>query len=705
MRRAVSLSSRISSQPRPSETGRSPRCPAALRACGLAATLIATVFPGTTSFAVAPDPLSFSEIDAGPVNRVNVEAYSAAWGDFDNDGRPDLYLSTLLHAPAACFRNTAQGFVAVTDALIGTDVASRAGAVWVDADNDRLLDLFVGTTLAEDDTLYLNRGTSGFARVSAPPFTGSAGYGQSALAFDFNRDGLVDLFVPNGGGWTAEPNLLLRNLGGGAFRRDTIDPAALEVLASAGAAAADYDGDGWPDLFVANIQISNSLFHGRGDGTFDRVTTGPIATEPQLSGAAMGTWADYDNDGDLDLFVTHGQPEHVLYRNDGGGVLTRVRLPVVAEAGGFCVGTVFADFDNDGWLDLLIARRQAGQLLFHSTGDGGFEAVTTGPIANRATGANGVAVADYDLDGDLDVLLTNWQGAGSPTLFRNDTAGHGWLRVRLEGTRSNRAGIGARVRVRASIGGRTLWQLRQVGGEDAQGSQELIAHFGLGDATNVDLVRIEWPSGGVDELTNVRPRQVLTVSESAVTALGSPTLNRQTGLYEQRYSVPADPGSAFHQVRLRFPGLPAGVTLANASGSDTGGPYVQCDNPAASGQSVTLTVTFQQPRRAGFPSPAVEVTRGDWTGPAIPEGDRLEVTRTLPLPGGDILVEFPARRGERYTLEYSDDLAVWTPAATVITAGGTRVQWIDHGPPETRTAPSSTTRRFYRVIRLQPAQP
>lgn len=153
--------------------------------------------------------------------------------------------------------------------------------------------------------------------------------------------------------------------------------------------------------------------------------------------------------------------------------------------------------------------------MFRGVGGGQFERVTSGAIVERSDGANGIAVADFNGDGALDVLLTTWQGNASPALFRNLTTSNGWLRVKLEGTASNRSGIGAKVRVRATIGGQTVWQMRQIGGFDSVGSHELVAHFGLGNAAQVDLVRIEWPSGIVQEIPNVTGRQVLSVTEAS----------------------------------------------------------------------------------------------------------------------------------------------------------------------------------------------
>jgi hypothetical protein len=458
---------------------------------------------------------AFTRVDAGPLTEVREHAYSAAWGDYDGDQRPDVYLATLFQAPAAFFRNGADAFVRISSSPVGEGSASRAGAVWTDTDNDGDLDLFVATSLGESGLYYVNHGNGTFAAVLDDPAVTSGGFGQSVLAADFDRDGAVDLFVPNGGGWRPEANFLFHNRGAGRFERVLSGPVAEEILQSSGAAAADFDGDQNIDLFVANIGAPNSLFRNTGNGTFVKVLDGPVAMESETIGAGSAAWGDYDNDGDFDLLVTHGSPVNHLYRNDGGQFTKVTDSPIAAE-GGTCVGAVFADLDNDGWLDVLIAGRTTPNLVYRGTPDGRFEAITRGPLVDHQQGGNGIAMADYDQDGDLDVLFTNWEGNGSPALYRNDQRLNGWLQVQLRGTASNRFGVGARVRIKTIIHGRPMWLVRQIGGEDSQGSHESIAHFGLGDAPVVEAIRVEWPSGHVQELNQpFAPRQRIEIVEDA----------------------------------------------------------------------------------------------------------------------------------------------------------------------------------------------
>ena len=206
-------------------------------------------------------------------------------------------------------------------------------------------------------------------------------------------------------------------------------------------------------------QHRDFLYHNNGDGTFTKITTGTIATGNGDSGGAA--WADVDNDGDLDLLVTNlGGQNEFFYLNNGDGTFTKITQGNLVNSGGAGISAVFTDYDRDGFLDLF--------------------------------------VANFNQD--------NW-------LFRNKGNSNGWLTVKCVGTASNRSAIGARVRAKATIGGKTIWQLREISYGDGVGNGTLTAHFGLGDATIIETLRIEWPSGIVQELHDVAAKQSLTVTE------------------------------------------------------------------------------------------------------------------------------------------------------------------------------------------------
>jgi len=234
-------------------------------------------------------------------------------------------------------------------------------------------------------------------------------------------------------------------------------------------------------------------------------------------------WGDYDNDGDLDLCVTTQNRTNQLYRNLGNGAFEPDPTSPSFPATQIRQYGVWGDYDNDGWLDLFMSYWDRPCRLFHNRGDGTFEEITTGSPVSECRGG-GAAWADYDNDGFLDLCVV-YGNTGVNYLYRNNPSAvgntNGWLKVKLVGTASNRDGIGATIRVKATIGGKELWQMRQIVCQSY--ASELIAHFGLGDAKNVDLIRVEWPSGNVQELVNSYPDQVVTLREAAVIAPSRPS--------------------------------------------------------------------------------------------------------------------------------------------------------------------------------------
>jgi hypothetical protein len=234
----------------------------------------------------------------------------------------------------------------------------------------------------------------------------------------------------------------------------------------------------------------------------------------------LGIWGDYDNDGLLDLFVTDSNGvRNRLYHNNGNGAFTNVTSgPMLyPPSGGPSYGCAWGDYDNDGYLDLFVVNyggnnalfHNNGNALFHNNGNGTFTQVFSGAPVQHSGGGSCCWV-DYDNDGFLDLFLSGGEPGPVPhLLYHNNGNSNAWLEVKCVGTVANRSAIGTKVRVRATIGGKTFWQVRAIGGEGLP----LVAHLGLGDATNVDTLRIEWPSRTVQEFHDVPPRQILTVTE------------------------------------------------------------------------------------------------------------------------------------------------------------------------------------------------
>ena len=489
----------------------------------------------------------------------------AAWLDYDNDGYLDLYLvnsaATKAYQPpqplrSALYRNNRDGtFTDVTDkAGIAASGLFGMGVAVGDYDNDGYPDLYVigyGRSL-----LYHNNRDGTFIDVTAKAGVANTGkWGSSGAWFDYDHDGRLDLIVANYLDFTPERNLicaeaghrsychpnkyrgqaptLFHNNGNGTFTDvSRSSKIGLKAGNGLGVVCFDFNGDGWTDVFIANDSMENFLFANRGDGTFQEIgiAAGVALSDDGKAEAGMGVdAADYDRDGRLDLFVTHLDRElNRLYRNLGDGSFEDATMSSKIGAGNFRLsgfGTRFIDYDNDGWRDLFIANGHVldNIELFHAdtayaekktvyrNQRGSFLDVTAqlGPALSIPRVSRAAAFADYDNDGDIDVLVTN--NGQEPQLLRNDGGNRNhWLELQLTGVRSNRDGAGARVRLTA--GGVTVVDECK-GGMSYQSAHDRRLHFGLGDVARADVIQVRWPSGVVDRLTNVAADRVIVLQE------------------------------------------------------------------------------------------------------------------------------------------------------------------------------------------------
>ncbi|MHC1766696.1 MAG: CRTAC1 family protein [Verrucomicrobiia bacterium] len=378
--------------------------------------------------------------------------------------------------------------------------------------NDGLLDLLALNFIASASStpvasrVYLNQADGVFRSADAGGLTRPYyAYGWGGWA-DYDNDGYLDAFL--GTAWADtghRTNVLFQGRGDGTFGLVTNCVIATDRISSGFSNDAnwgDFNNDGLPDLIVANVRsLRDFLYRNDGHGQFTRLTNSIL--EKYVSG--HHAWGDYDNDGFLDLAQGYFGGAR-LFRNNAGGDFVSVTNLAASEWN----APVWADYDNDGYLDLLVSRDNGAQLrLFHNDGDGAFTRVEdafTRPSANWMSASWG----DYDNDGFLDLFVA--EQTGKNALYHNLGNSNHWIKFQLEGVVANRSAIGAKVRVRATIGGKTFWQMRELSASGAS-QNELRPNFGLGDATNVLTLRIEWPSGAVQELANVAPRQLLTIWE------------------------------------------------------------------------------------------------------------------------------------------------------------------------------------------------
>jgi len=500
-----------------------------------------------------------------------------AFYDYDNDGWLDIFLvnGTRLEGFAAGDAPISRLFKNNRDGTF-TDVTTKAGVghsgwgqgVCVgDYDNDGFDDLFV--TYFGKNVLYHNNGDGTFTDVSAKAGVATAGgrWNTGCAFLDYDRDGKLDLFVanyidmdlatapvPESGpclykgvmvacgppGLKGGKNILFHNNGDGTFT-DVSEAAGILSTTSTfglGVLVADLDNDGWPDIYVADDSSTSALYQNKKNGKFVDVAVeaGCALSADGKTQAGMGiSAADYDLDGNLDLVKTNFAGDTPsLYHNVGGATFEDTTftsgLGKYTQFLGWGCG--FFDFDNDGWPDILICnghvypeveqlKTEAGyaqrKILYRNLRNGQFEDVSlqAGPGISDPVAARGCAFGDFDNDGDLDIVVNVVNDF--PQLIRCDSqTGNNWIKIRTIGTRSNRSGIGARLRCVTSVPGEAkpheqIDEVRSGGGYLSQ--NDLRAHFGIGKAERIDLLEIRWPSGQIDRLKDIKPNQLIFVKE------------------------------------------------------------------------------------------------------------------------------------------------------------------------------------------------
>lgn len=451
----------------------------------------------------------FEQVTTTAITATANGSRSVAWVDVNGDGYLDAFIS---NGPSGgennqLYINNGDGsFTAKTNDPLVQDGKPSDGTTWGDVDNDGDLDVYVVNWYGQENLFYINDGKGNFTKVTSGDIL-QKGYSETASWADYDKDGDLDLYVTNSlGNGKGHKNYLIKNNGDGRFTLDNSQVITSNVKDSRSVNWIDYDGDGDLDLFISNEGTQqNQLFKNNGSEGFSEETTGNIVTDKTSSTGSC--WADYDNDGDLDLYVANSDGSNYLYKNNNGSFET-----VSANVGGFgkSYGSIWGDVDNDGDLDLFVANASFGDTkesnsLYLNNNDGTFTRATTGPIATYSGGTFGAAFGDYDNDGDLDLLIANTFGNSEKNaLYRNKGNSNHWINISLKGVMSNASAIGAKVRVKATIGGKSVWQMREISSQSGYNCQNsLRAHFGLGDATSIDSLVIEWPLGTKEEFTNV----------------------------------------------------------------------------------------------------------------------------------------------------------------------------------------------------------
>ncbi|MFQ5639744.1 MAG: FG-GAP-like repeat-containing protein [bacterium] len=476
--------------------------------------------------AVTPPSANFMKITQGQIVTDVEFSLGSNWMDYNHDGYLDVFVANLNNNNYLYQNNGNGSFTRITTGIIDLDVGGSHSSTWGDYDNDGDLDVFIANL--SPNFLYQNNGDGSFIKITSGAIVEDEGASMAASWGDFDNDGDLDLFVANRDN---QNNFLYQNNGDGAFTKMNQGDIVNDGGASFGCAWGDYDHDGDLDLFVANGGFvgkqDNFLYENNGDATFTKIITGNVVND--AGNSFGGSWGDIDNDGDLDLYVTNANDQkNFLYRNRGDGTFIKIIGAGIVDDLGNSSSSSWGDFDNDGDIDLFVSNR-GGQnnFLYENKGHGIFNRVTNGSLINTGGDSHGSSWGDYDKDGDLDLFVANSNDQAN-FLFENHSHGFNWINIKCMGTVSNASAIGARVSVKATIFSEPLWQRQEISGQTGGGfggQNSLNAEFGLGDATIIDSIRIEWPSGTVQDTANVKVNQFLIIVEDSKPDLESPTIN------------------------------------------------------------------------------------------------------------------------------------------------------------------------------------
>ncbi|MBE2226298.1 MAG: VCBS repeat-containing protein [Ignavibacteria bacterium] len=450
----------------------------------------------------------FQKISNQPLVTEQGFGSGCAWGDYNNDGKLDMIVTSYNDFGATTYpllyKNMGNGnFQLAGDNTIMTNsLYQTLACAWGDYNYDGRMDLYIATGLNQPDLLYKNMGGGNFTRITncVPLVNGHSG---GVNWTDYNKDGYLDILSVQHG-----TNLLYKGLPNGDYQQVTTGPIVTDNGLHRRAVWGDYNNDKYPDLFVANGDFQNdNLYLNNKNGTFTKITTGPVVTSGGYgSGCA---WGDYNNDGWLDLFVANSGM-NFLYKNNQNGTFTKITSGAIANDEDNSFGCNWGDYDNDGDLDMFVANNYGQKnALYRNDGNDNFTRMNSEAVSTDNSSSVGSAWGDYNNDGKLDLFVVN-QGSGPQSendyLFKNTGASNWYLMLKFWG-----GGIGTRVKIR--IG--SYVAIREVSGGNGCSSQDMPwIHFGLGfladnPVSAADSVIVDWHDGTTEILTNVPLNQEL----------------------------------------------------------------------------------------------------------------------------------------------------------------------------------------------------
>jgi hypothetical protein len=466
----------------------------------------------------------FTKVTNSPISSTPGDSRSVNWVDVNNDGWVDCFIS---NGPRGgqnnhLFLNTGKGnFTQVTKDSIVLDGKPSDGATFADVDNDGDLDAFIVNWYNVNNLFYINNGKGNFKRIRTGDFVNDKGYSETAAFGDYDKDGLVDLYVTNSEG--RKNNFLYHNNKSASFIKITSGAAVADTNFSRCANWIDIDNDNDPDLFVTNENKQNeNLYRNEGNGNFTKLTEGALLNDGGNTTSA--SWADTDNDGDLDVFMTNDGGTNSFFKNNSNLQFIKIMEDVVSTTPAHSFSSAWSDIDNDGDEDLFVTNSFNGKTrlqnyFYLNDGTGNFTRNTTDIIATDTAWSYGCAFGDYDNDGfqDLAVATCRFDKTDDvDLLYHNNGNTNHWITLKLIGTKSNSTAIGARVYVKATMNGKSVTQMRELSAQNGYCSQnDLRVHIGLNNAVIIEEMQIVWPLGLTQIFSDIKVDQFLTIREGS----------------------------------------------------------------------------------------------------------------------------------------------------------------------------------------------
>ncbi|WP_417611625.1 PKD domain-containing protein [Owenweeksia hongkongensis] len=477
---------------------------------------------------------NFSRLNDPTVTGKTGSWRSTALIDYNNNLTLDIFMGGgSLNANGLLYNSGDSTFLDSSSLAVITQSTVSGQSFWADIDNDCDLDVFWPDAYPATNPFFLNNGSAGFSQMNNV-VTSSIIYSVTASWLDYNQDGDIDLFVPS---WNGDTNYLYRNDGNLSFTRIDTGEIATSIGAIWSSISADYDNDGDPDIFMANNETNgkNFLLKNHGGGVFKNDTSSIITKEGGSCNTA--SWGDFNNDGWIDLFVGRYQLTNLLYKNNGDGTFTKITTGPLVTSNAKTGGSVWADLDNDGYLDMYLSipgSSANNNIIYMNNGNETFSDVTSGPVYAETYSTEGCNVADLNNDGFLDIINSN-RSSSPISIFLNNGNSNNFLKLALHGSASNRAAIGSRIEIITASGK----QMRYMGAGSGRRSQEPFEiHFGLGQDTVIDTLKIFWPSNNVCTLSNVPVNAFYNIGEltCSLDSLVSPDYSDSTSFLTAHFS-------------------------------------------------------------------------------------------------------------------------------------------------------------------------